>query len=37
MITGQDQPWFGKSAWGHPDFDRKSVRITDRLRVLDSS
>jgi salicylate hydroxylase len=26
VSTGQDQPWFGKSAWGHPDFDRKSVR-----------
>ena len=22
---GKDQPWYGKSAWGHPDFDRKSV------------
>jgi salicylate hydroxylase len=24
-FAGKDQPWFGKSSWGHPDFDRKSV------------
>ncbi|KAI0604701.1 hypothetical protein TUN205_11052 [Pyrenophora tritici-repentis] len=22
---GQDQTWHGKSCWGHPDFNRKSV------------
>ena len=24
-MTGHDQPWFGNSAWGHPDYMRKSV------------
>ncbi|KAJ4991299.1 salicylate hydroxylase [Stagonosporopsis vannaccii] len=23
---GQDRPWHGSSSWGHPDFNRKSVR-----------
>lgn len=36
-VTGQDQPWYGKSGWGHPDFDRKSVSRLSfaylRLRV----
>ena len=26
-IEGKNQPWYGKSSWGHPDFDRKSVGI----------
>ena len=26
IVIGEGQPWFGKSSWGHPDFDRKSVR-----------
>ena len=26
IVIGKGQPWFGKSSWGHPDFDRKSVR-----------
>ena len=27
---GRNQPWCGdlKSAWGHPDFHRKSVRLS---------
>lgn len=25
LTLGRDQPWYGTSAWGHPDFDRKSV------------
>ena len=27
-FSGQDQPWYGKSGWGHPDFDRKSVSLS---------
>lgn len=27
IVTGEGEPWFGKSSWGHPDFDRKSVRV----------
>lgn len=27
IVTGEGEPWFGKSSWGHPDFDRKSVRF----------
>ncbi|KAK7947820.1 monooxygenase [Apiospora aurea] len=23
---GRDQPWYGKSGWGHPDYVRKSAR-----------
>ena len=26
QFQGQDQPWYGNSSWGHPDYDRKSVR-----------
>ncbi|RMZ69299.1 salicylate hydroxylase [Pyrenophora seminiperda CCB06] len=26
---GLDQPWAGKSSWGHPNFDRKSVSLTE--------
>jgi salicylate hydroxylase len=25
-LPGLDQPWYGKSMWGHPDFNRRSVR-----------
>jgi salicylate hydroxylase len=25
--TGQDQPWSSNSAWGHPDFNRRSVSL----------
>jgi salicylate hydroxylase len=27
ILIGEGQPWFGNSSWGHPDFDRKSVRL----------
>ncbi|KAI4718772.1 monooxygenase [Aureobasidium sp. EXF-10727] len=33
---GQDQPWFGKSAWGHPDFDRKSAHRKALLEIMTS-
>ncbi|KAI5240005.1 monooxygenase [Aureobasidium subglaciale] len=33
---GQDQPWFGKSAWGHPDFDRKSAHRKELLEIMTS-
>jgi hypothetical protein len=33
-VAGRDQPWYGKSSWGHPDFDRKSVRLNILLSTL---
>lgn len=26
--TGEGQSWHGKSSWGHPDFNRKSVCLS---------
>ncbi|PSN71055.1 salicylate hydroxylase [Corynespora cassiicola Philippines] len=31
---GQDQPWYGKSAWGHPDFNRKSAHRKALLDIM---
>ncbi|KAH7399181.1 hypothetical protein DE146DRAFT_525826 [Phaeosphaeria sp. MPI-PUGE-AT-0046c] len=33
---GRDQPWYGKSAWGHPDFDRKSAHRKTLLEIMTS-
>ncbi|KAF1913420.1 hypothetical protein BDU57DRAFT_355911 [Ampelomyces quisqualis] len=31
---GQDQPWYGNSAWGHPDFIRKSAHRKTLLNIM---
>jgi salicylate hydroxylase len=33
---GRDQPWFGKSGWGHPNFDRKSAHRNTLLNIMTS-
>ncbi|THY47328.1 monooxygenase [Aureobasidium pullulans] len=33
---GQDQPWFGDSAWGHPQFNRKSAHRKELLEIMTS-
>ncbi|KAH6951952.1 hypothetical protein DER45DRAFT_390082 [Fusarium avenaceum] len=33
---GLDQPWFGKSGWGHPDYIRKSAHRKDLLEIMTS-
>ncbi|KIL88222.1 hypothetical protein FAVG1_08300 [Fusarium avenaceum] len=33
---GVDQPWFGKSGWGHPDYIRKSAHRKDLLEIMTS-
>ncbi|TIA01384.1 monooxygenase [Aureobasidium pullulans] len=33
---GQDQPWFGDSAWGHPRFNRKSAHQKELLEIMTS-
>ncbi|KAL7911405.1 hypothetical protein GGI35DRAFT_447315 [Trichoderma velutinum] len=33
---GQDQPWYGNSAWGHPDYDRKSAHRKALLDIMTS-
>ncbi|KAI4674775.1 uncharacterized protein J4E84_010381 [Alternaria hordeiaustralica] len=33
---GKDQAWYGKSAWGHPDFERKSAHRKALLDIMTS-
>ncbi|KAI4643922.1 uncharacterized protein J4E79_011194 [Alternaria viburni] len=33
---GKDQAWYGKSAWGHPDFERKSAHRKTLLDIMTS-
>ncbi|KAH8651266.1 hypothetical protein BX600DRAFT_403406 [Xylariales sp. PMI_506] len=33
---GRDQPWFGKSGWGHPDYIRKSAHRKALLEIMTS-
>ncbi|TIA23206.1 monooxygenase [Aureobasidium pullulans] len=33
---GQDQPWSGRSAWGHPNFNRKSAHRKELLEIMTS-
>ncbi|KAM0716680.1 hypothetical protein Q7P37_008125 [Cladosporium fusiforme] len=33
---GQYQPWFGNSAWGHPDYARKSAHRKELLDIMTS-
>jgi len=33
---GQDQPWYGHSAWGHPAFSRKSAHRKALLDIMTS-
>lgn len=33
---GQDQPWYGKSSWGHKDFIRKSAHRKALLDIMTS-
>ncbi|EFQ95926.1 hypothetical protein CFE70_009142 [Pyrenophora teres f. teres 0-1] len=33
---GQDEPWYGNSCWGHPDFNRKSAHRKDLLEIMTS-
>ncbi|KAF3039916.1 hypothetical protein E8E12_006777 [Didymella heteroderae] len=33
---GRDESWYGKSAWGHPDFTRKSAHRKALLEIMTS-
>ncbi|KAF1923266.1 salicylate hydroxylase [Didymella exigua CBS 183.55] len=33
---GQDQPWYGQSSWGHPEFTRKSAHRKALLDIMTS-
>ncbi|KAJ4137150.1 hypothetical protein NW768_002731 [Fusarium equiseti] len=34
--VGRDQPWAGKSGWGHPDYTRKSAHRKELLEIMTS-